>query len=236
MSKYSTELRYALADMLHLTDVDTFDYDNIIDNTYDSIFSTSNNTDFDTFLQKAILKRYYLNEIGFDTFAEFKMKICNYYDCNRAKYDIFYKSIEKIKIDDFKNVITKSGTISEDNTKTNTNSHTNTGSNSETTSKTVSDINKYSDTPQGALNGVFNDNYLTNASVNSGSESNTKTGSDSTTHSGSASDVEDKDKIYTETIHDDSDRFVEIEKVLNLNLDKINEFVNEYRKFFMLIY
>ena len=222
--------------MLHLSDLESLYYDNVVNGTYNLIFDTSNNTDFDTFLQKAILKRYYLNEIGFDTFAEFRLKISNYYDSNRAKYNMFYKAIEKIKIDDFENVITKSGSVSEDNTKTNTNSHTNTSSNSETVSKTTSDVNKYSDTPQGALNGVFDDNYLTNASVNSGSETDTKTGSDSNTHSGSASDVEDKDKVYSETIRDDSDRFVEIEKVLNFNLDKVNEFVNEYRKFFMLIY
>lgn len=222
--------------MLHLTDIDTLNYDDVIDNTYNSVFRTAINSDFDTFLQKAILKRYYLNEIGFDTFAEFKLKISNYYECNRAKYNIFFKSIEKIKIDDFENVITKSGTISEDNTLTNTSSYTNTGSNTDTVSKTVSDINKYSDTPQGALNGVLDDNYLTNANVNNSSESNTKTGSDTNTHSGSDTDIEDKDKIYTETIRDDSDRFKDIESVLKMNIDRVNEFINEYKNFFMLIY
>lgn len=55
--------------------------------------------------------------------------------------------------------------------------------------KTGQDINRFSNTPQGALTGILSDRYLTTATVDDIDETNKKTGTDTARHSGNDTNV-----------------------------------------------
>lgn len=167
-------------------------------------------------LETKILRHYYTREIGCETVGLWKLrlqsKLCEImpyynqlYESARLEFNPFY-DVDYTKTHSGTNDVTKTGTNkdSTDETKTNnltTETHDNrvdklkqsadsTRRDNLTSSKTGADqsdrTERYSDTPQGGLEGISNNTYLTNATLNN----------DTTTYN---SQVRDTGSVTTES-------------------------------------
>ena len=184
-----------------------------------------------TVLENKILKHYYTREIGAESVGLWKFWLNTRLNEIMPYYNQLYKS-ELIKFNPMYDVDLTTDYVKNDNgTNNKTGTYSETGSFSETTdkddelnettsdnvSRTINDetnsstenANKndhwdyYSDTPQGGIEGVANNTYLTNARhiTDDGSGSTSETSSESTT-TGS----EDRDIDKTATNHSDIDK------------------------------
>lgn len=211
MSKYTTEVRFICESKAGLSESAGCDnVDDIISKSWNKIF-TSKAVFFDeeyrSVLCQKILKHYYLREIGSETVGIWKLwmntrleEIMPFYnqlyksallDFNPL-YDVDLTRTHNRKVDSSKQEdgTSKSVSIGE-------NSVSGTGSGS--SNNTKKDL--YSDTPQGAITGLDNENYLTNArkvtdSGNSSSEfsnsgTNKSTVNGETSNTGTANSLED---------------------------------------------
>ena len=158
MSKYTTELRYicetyagldesvgynSIEEIIAKSRTKIFDFDYpIFDESYREVLETK------------IIRHFYTREIGFETVGLWKLKLNTKMNEIMVYYNQLYLS-EQIKFNpisthsmvteneyDNHNVIKNSGDIKTNN------------------------INKFSDTPQGALNDIQSNEYLTNATIN----------------------------------------------------------------------
>lgn len=149
-------------------------------------------------LNKKILEHFYTREIGFETVGLWKQKlrarmneIMPYYnklyrtellDFNPL-YDVDYTikrdgSVDKTESKNRKNNVKENETTDTVNTQqANGSSKENSNANSESESfnsganlGTKNTEDRYSDTPQGGLNGIRDNNYLTNATLDAGDE------------------------------------------------------------------
>lgn len=207
MSKFTTEVRYICETY---ADDPTLSIEDTITKAKPYIFSSIwNATDEERKeqIEQKILRHYYTQEIGFETVARWKLALNTTLAEIMPKYNLLYTNLDNIKAklfdtvdfqDDFGSVNTghseskTTGSATGHTTDENNGTTEATGSsNSEsTTDGTANATNtgkqKYNDTPQGALTGLNDETYLTNATVTEGtneSGSNTKT-----TASGSTSD------------------------------------------------
>lgn len=205
MSKYTTEVRFICESKAGLNEsVGCDNVDDIVSKSWDKIF-TSKAVFFDEsyrgVLCQKILKHYYLREIGSETVGIWKLwmntrleEIMPFYNqlYNSALiefnplYDVDLKRTHNRKIDSSKQ---DDGTSRSASTTKNSESGTSSGTETGTTSGTSSNTKKdlYSDTPQGAITGLENENYLTNARkiTDSGSTSGNSSGNSSNEYSSS---------------------------------------------------
>lgn len=192
MSKYTTEVRFICETEAGLTESKGFnDVHNILTVAAPKVF----NFDFPIFdeayrlpLEIKILRHFYTREICEETVGLWKLRLCDKLNVIMPYYNKLYHS-ELLEFNPFYDVdLTRTHTRENEGSETrsrtevldsdSTNTNTNTGSNtrSETTTKTGTVHNEgtkwdlYSDTPQGGINGITNDNdsvanntYLTNA-------------------------------------------------------------------------
>lgn len=183
MSKYTTELRYILerlagqeesqpynkiSEIIEAARPKLFDFDfPIYDPAYRPVLETK------------ILRHYYTREIGSETYGMFKLRLEDTLNLIMPYYNKLYESAlleynPLYTVDYFEeHEGAKDG--SDQRNKTGSDSINMTGSDNRTLntdhSKTGTqltevdniDWSKYSDTPQGAVTGLDNDNYLTNA-------------------------------------------------------------------------
>lgn len=193
MSKYTTEVRFICENKAGLDESIGFNsVDDVISRAWNKIF-TSKVTFFDEnyrgVLCSKILKHFYLREIGCETVGMWLLWMNTRLEEIMPYYNQLYESA-KIKFDPMHDVdLTRShkrnvnGTSTEDITRVNTSTNTKdtttentrnvTGKNDtkkdgsvSKTGSSSSDDNKwdlYSDTPQGGIKGLENENYLTNA-------------------------------------------------------------------------
>lgn len=175
MSKYTTEVRFICESKSGLeVSGGSGDVDKIIANSWNKIF-TSKVTFFDeeyrSVLCQKILKHYYLREICCETVGIWTLWMNTKLEEIMPYYNQLYESA-KIKFNPMHDVdLTREHKRTENETAsgnrdTTNNNTTDVTSNSTTNRTTTSDENKkdlYSDTPQGALTGVENETYLTNA-------------------------------------------------------------------------
>lgn len=175
MSKYTTEVRFICESKSGLeVSGGSGDVDKIIANSWNKIF-TSKVTFFDeeyrSVLCQKILKHYYLREICCETVGIWTLWMNTRLEEIMPYYNQLYESA-KIKFNPMHDVdLTREHKRTENETAsgnrdTTNNNTTDVTSNSATNRTTTSDENKkdlYSDTPQGALTGVENETYLTNA-------------------------------------------------------------------------
>nr|DAJ44085.1 MAG TPA: Lower collar protein [Caudoviricetes sp.] len=175
MSKYTTEVRFICESKSGLEmSGGSGDVDKIIANSWNKIF-TSKVTFFDeeyrSVLCQKILKHYYLREICCETVGIWTLWMNTKLEEIMPYYNQLYESA-KIKFNPMHDVdLTREHKRTENETAsgnrdTTNNNTTDVTSNSTTNRTTTSDENKkdlYSDTPQGALTGVENETYLTNA-------------------------------------------------------------------------
>lgn len=211
MSKYTTEVRFICESKSGLENSTGCDnVDEVLNNSWNKIFTTTAeifDENYRPVICKKILKHYYLREICSETVGIWKLwlntrleEILPYYNQLYKSallefnplYDINITRTHKRTIDENK---TENGTTTETSTDKNTGSgtrdNTTSGSNTNNSTGSVTDSSSgsskdlYSDTPQGALTGVENETYLTNARkiTNTDSSASESSNSSSTEYS-----------------------------------------------------
>ena len=187
MSKFTTEVRFICEQFSGLGDsVGFYRVGEVIEKARENVF----NFDYPIFdenyrkvLETKILKHYYTREIGFETVGLWLLKLDTKLNEIMPYYNQLYKS-EAMEFNPFY-----------DTDITTTRDIVNKGDSENVSVNNVDSygnyVNRelYSDTPQGALNGVESEKYLTNATKNRGENNNS---SKSTNNSNSKiNDVED---------------------------------------------
>lgn len=185
MSEYTTQVRFICETCANLTESTGFnDIENVLNKSWNKIFS-----DFPIFderyrpeLCKKILRHYYTREICCETLGRWKLFLSDKMKNIMPYYNQLYQS-ELMKIEPLVSVnrtVSHEGNGSESKS-TNRNSTNNSQSRTDGNTDTWS---YYSDTPQGGVNGLDSNDYLTNATHNVGTDGT------SSTLSGTTSDNE----------------------------------------------
>ena len=210
MSKYTTEVRFICEQKAGLEgSVGASDVDDVLSKSWNKVV-TSNFAIFDEAyrekLVSKVLKHYYLREIGAETagvwmlwmntkFEEIMPYYNQLYESAKLKFEPFYdvdytrstqRDVTETEHGSYENKgQTESSGSSTDTGKT---SNTRTGKTTEVGSNSGTSKDLYSDTPQGALTGVDNETYLTNARKVTDS-SNSQTDVDETVTDSGSSEV-----------------------------------------------
>lgn len=230
MSKYTTEVRYICESYAGLKESVGFnEVENVITQALPKIFDF----DFPIFdenyrevLERKIVRHFYTREIGFETVGLWKLKLNTKLNEIMPLYNQRYKStlLEYNPLYSVNKTIHRGGdgkltregtdTVKEDGT------------------RDINNTNKYSDTPQGTLQNLVNDTYLTNATINNTHEApdlNTKT-----TYGTTFTTTND----YTDTIYGlegrNPSKMLEDFRKTFLNIDM--EIINELESLFMLLW
>lgn len=179
MSTYTTELRYVLEDLAGVSG----GYDKV-----DEIIETARpllfNFDYPTYdeaqkkrVETLILEYYYTREICAETVGRWKLFLKAHMKKVMPYFVDLYKSTAK-EYDPVNNVsITRKG------------SNDNNGTTSSTDTVEGKSTNKYLDTPENSLDGIENNTYLTNATLDE--NNNTSSNSGSTTGHSEYEDTEE---------------------------------------------
>ena len=185
MSKYTTEVRFICENKSGLeVSGGSSDVDNIIANSWNKIFTSKVpffDEEYRSVLCQKILKHYYLREICCETVGIWTLWMNTRLEEIMPYYNQLYNSA-KIEFNPMHDVdLTRKhernieGTSKEDGTRTdNTTSKrtltgnrdtdsTGSGTRNTTSGSDETKRDLYSDTPQGAITGLENENYLTNA-------------------------------------------------------------------------
>lgn len=157
MSVYTTELRFVLEHYAGYDDSQDYDkVDDVIEKGRKKLFDFSYpifDESYKSVLETKICLHYYTREIGSETAGLFKLRLKTKLNEIMPYYNKLYQS-ELLKFDPLTDIdLTTDHTLeregaSEDHGKTTGNR---------------TSWNLYSDTPQGAVTGIENENYLTNA-------------------------------------------------------------------------
>lgn len=221
MSKYTTEVRYICETACGLTEsVGGSEVEEVIANSLEKIFDF----DFPIFdenyrkvLETKIIRHFYTREIGFETVGLWKLKLNTKLNEIMPYYNKLYNS-ELIEIDPLRTV---NKTIKREGSGTNVSSGADTTTNDGWTK--ADGINKFSDTPQGSIQNLKEDRYLTNATINddSGSYHNTTVDGKGTTITTTNDYI---DTIVGYESRDVSDLLIKFRKTfLNIDMQIINE-------------
>lgn len=185
MSKYTTEVRFICEQKAGLMEsVGCGDVNRVLDSSWDKIFTSDVkffDEDYRSVLCKKILKHYYTREIGGETVGLWILwmntrleEIMPYYNKMYESVNLEFNPLFDTDITTTHNRTetntgntkqTSTGEIKENNTSTGSNNSNVNGKTSRDTS-TIEDNtqrNLFSNTPQGALNGVESETYLTDA-------------------------------------------------------------------------
>lgn len=176
MSKYTTQVRFICETSAKLTESTGFnDIEDVLNKSWNKIFS-----DFPIFdeqyraeLCKKILRHYYTREICCETVGRWKLFLSDKMKNIMPYYNQLYQS-ELLKIQPLVSVdrsVTHEGTGSESKT-----TKRNGSNSSQTNASGRTDTwSYYSDTPQGGIDGIENNEYLTNATHNTGTDATNST-------------------------------------------------------------
>lgn len=226
MSKYTTEVRYICEYYAGFDESQEYPVNQIIDAALPKIFdfsfpiyAESHRTD----LERKIIKNYYFREIGEETAALWKVKLDNKLNMIMPYYNQLYAIAAK-DYDIFNDV----DYIREGN-RTGANASTDSSNTSAAGSAESWDL--FSDTPQGSITDVSDQDYLTNARKVNGSNSNTENRSSS--HSGSDSD-EHYERIHGKMGTKSYSELVVAAREAVMNIDMM--IVQECSDLFMNIY
>ena len=196
MSKYTTEVRFICEQKAGLEgSVGASDVDEVLSKSWNKVVTTNFAIFDEAYREKLVskvLKHYYLREIGAETagvwmlwmntkFEEIMPYYNQLYESAKLKFEPFYdvdytrrsqRDVTETEHGSYENKgQTQSDGSSTDTGKT---GNTRTGKTTEVGSTGGTSKDLYSDTPQGALTGVDNETYLTNArKVTNSGNSNT---------------------------------------------------------------
>lgn len=166
MSKYTTEVRFICESLYGLDESKGYSSVNeIISGVLDKIFDFGFpifDENYRQVLEHKILKHFYTREIAYETYGLWKLKL----DTKLNEIMPYYNKLYESELFEFNPLytmnITETNNRTIDMTKKNTGTVTNGGYTE--TNRNGSNLNKYSDTPQGTLDNVVEGTYLTNAS------------------------------------------------------------------------
>lgn len=229
MSKYTTEVRFVCENMSGLESSTGADkVDEVISKSWNKIF-TSNVQIFDENYREVIcskiLKHYYLREICSEVVGIWKLWMNERLEMIMPYYNKLYESA-MIEFDPLKDV-NYSRTYDKTGSDVGTGSRSTEGSNSgtsestQTNTSTSKTVDKYADTPQGALDNVENGSYLTNARIVNADDSASLKGTNKS--SGSYSDSENSNSTMNST-----EKYVE-SIVGKMSTASYSKMLNEYR-------
>ena len=169
LSKYTTEIRFICETFAGLTEsVGYSNVEEVLDKSWEKVFNFEFpifDEDYKSVLCKKILRHYYTQEIGVETVGLWQLKlnsklneIMPYYN---KLYNAWKEDFNPLHDTDLerKHILNRSENEGLDQ------------SGATDTTATIKD--RYSDTPQGGLNGIENDQYLTNATINNTIGNNT---------------------------------------------------------------
>lgn len=202
MSKYTTEVRFICEQNAGLKESEGGDsVDKIVESARTKIFNFSYpifDENYRSVLECKILKHFYTREIGEETVGLWKLRLNTKLNEIMGYYNQLYKSelleFNPLYTHNLERNYGRSIEATSDSSGLIKSSSNSSASASGNTSSNEWD--KYSDTPQGGLTGVENDNYLTNArnissnGNNSGSQSGSQSGSSSSSDSNKSNSVE----------------------------------------------
>ena len=175
MSKYTTEVRYICEQKANVSEkLGFYSVDDILNKSWDKIFTTKVNIfdeQYRPIICKKILKHYYTREIGAESVGLWQLWLNTTFEEIIPYYNKLYKSelltFNPLYDVDYTRTGYKKNTGNKDkNINTNTNKIN-------TTNVNRNDIEKYSDTPQGSIQDLASDRYLTNATITNNSENST---------------------------------------------------------------
>lgn len=263
MSKYTTELRFICETSAGLTDSEGYtSTKEIIEKSRKKIFDFDYpifDENYRSVLETKIIKHYYTREIGAETVGLWKFWL----DERMNRIMPYYNQLYKSELLDFNplydtDITTDSNrkekheenttdsnvrtdNLASSNTRTDDLKTSNEHEDHDTDSGTNDSLQAYSDTPQNGLTGVTNLNYLTNATKNTGSDSNTHnndgsyetkstgTQTNAATQTGTVSDSGTGTKNY-----DNVNDYLEHVKGKR-GTDSYSKILQEYRKTFLNI-
>lgn len=183
MSKYSTELRFICESLAGRLESEGYNGINqIIADSRAKIFSFDYplfSDDYKAALETKIIKHYYTREICAETYGRWKLFLESRMQEIMPYYNELYKTTLK-DYDIFEEVnYTRTGTrnTDEEGTTSNQGSLTHEGTDSRTDQSSADSTawTKYSDTPQGSVQNIENDSYLTNATKNTSEDTGSLT-------------------------------------------------------------
>ena len=239
MSRYTTEVRYICETAAELDEsVGYSNIEQVIKNSLAKIFDF----DFPIFdekyrsvLETKILRHYYTREIAHETVGLWKLKLCTKLNEIMPYYNQLYKS-ELISFNPMYDVdLTRERKVDSSGTRdTNTRSNTDTDTsgsgnrtsdvslNNDTTSTdnstTTGSENKkhmYSDTPQGAITDLEAGKYLTNATIENNTNTDTTIGNGTGTQTGNTNTKEETGNSTTSSTDASSTSNVDITNLEN---------------------
>lgn len=156
-------------------------------------------------IEKKILRHYYTQEIGFETVPLWKLRLNSTLSEIMPKYNLLYTNLDTVRdklfstVDVWENTTNESTSHSESTsngtgkgTTSDTAKTTGTQDNTQTSDSTTSAEGsgnteawqKYNDTPQGGIDGLDSDTYLTNATKNVNDSTNKSSSTGNTTANG----------------------------------------------------
>ena len=195
MSKYTTEVRFICEQKAGLEgSVGASDVDEVLSKSWNKVVTTNFAIFDEAYREKLVskvLKHYYLREIGAETvgvwmlwmntkFEEIMPYYNQLYESAKLKFEPFYdvdytRSSQRDVTETEHGSYENKGQTQSDGSSTDTGKtgNTRTGKTTEVGSTGGTSKDLYSDTPQGALTGVDNETYLTNARKITNTDSST---------------------------------------------------------------
>lgn len=119
-----------------------------------------------------ILRHYYMYEIGYEVSGEWKLELNTRMLEIMPKYNLLYAEQIKCALANYTRNSTRTNSGNNNANSTNTGQTTDTT----TTNGNQESIARHSDTPQGSIQDLLSDNYLTSGDVENGTTNNTTTG------------------------------------------------------------
>lgn len=227
MAKYTTQLRSICEELSGFGKAGGYaDVEQIVTAAMPKIFSFSYpifNENYRTPLQKKILMHFYTREIGFETYGLWKLKLQTKLNEIMPYYNQLYES-EQIQFDPMTNV--KFTEVLDSDKHQTQDDTTNTSVDEDyhrSTETNGADYDLYSATPQGGLQGVDSEQYLTEATkyVKGAGAEEDNTGSTLT------------DSTYNSTVQATQD---DTRTITGKNsAESFSEFLNQYRDTFLNI-
>lgn len=243
MAKYTTLVRSICESKAGLSfSVGGNSVDDTISKSWNKIFTTTTpfwEENHREVLCSKILKHYYMREIGAETAGLWILWMNTRLEEIMPYYNKLYES-ETMKYDPLTDVKYKreydrtTGKTTNDNT---TFSSESTGRADNTLNS--KNVNRYSDTPQGGLQNIEDNSYLTNATIDERNDQNNGSNSSNSSGNSTSGGTEDGTEHYVEEISgksaskDYSDMLMKYRETI-LNIDMM--VVEEFKDLFMMIY
>lgn len=206
MSKYTTEVRFICESKAGLSENVGFNQiENVLLQSWSSIFNTSwsiFDEDYRSVLCTKILRHYYTREICCETVGLWQHwlneRMCEIMPYYNKLYESELLEFKPFEDTDYYEEGNKTDNEDETNDENNTAKSTRTDDLKNTSTGTNSSTNRFSDTPQGGLDGISANKYLTTAELNNGDYSNSGTNTGTVVDDGTSTSNRVRDFTGTE--------------------------------------